>query len=113
MESKSPRFESKQRLTGMDIRMTRGGYIVDKVIDPATNQSVDGSQTKIQVGHHGPARPMTGAAETSTPVKTDGTYRLHVAAGRNYVYLMSENTAPAYLNIGDGQTVKHDFTIGT
>ena len=102
-----------QRLTGMDIRMTRGGYIVGKVIDPATNQPVDGSQTKIRVGHHGPARPMTGAAVTSTPVKTDGTYRLHVAAGRNYVYLMSGNAAPAYLNIGDGQTVKHDFTIGT
>lgn len=102
-----------QRLTGMDIRMTRGGYVVGKVIDPATNQPVDGSQTKIQVGHHGPARPMTGAAVTSTPVKTDGTYRLHVAAGRNYVYLMSGNAAPVYLKVGDAQTVKHDFTIGT
>lgn len=102
-----------QRLTGMDIQMTRGGYVVGKVIDPQTNQPIDGSQTKIQVGHHGPARPMTGAAVTSTPVKADGTYRLHVAAGRNYVYLMSGNSAPVYLKVGDGQTVNHDFAIGT
>ncbi|MFH1301602.1 MAG: carboxypeptidase regulatory-like domain-containing protein, partial [Planctomycetota bacterium] len=102
-----------QRLMGMDIRMTRGGYVVGKVIDPQTNQPVNGSQTNIQIGHHGPARPMTGAAVTSIPVKGDGTYRLHVAAGRNYVYLMSGNSAPVYLKVGDGQTVKHDFTIGT
>lgn len=102
-----------QRLTGMDIRMARGGYVTGNVIDPKTDQPIDGSETKISVAHYGPARPMTGASVSATKVKADGTYRLHVAPGRNYVYLMSGNSAAVYLNVGDGQTVQHDFVIGS
>ncbi|MCR9232731.1 MAG: carboxypeptidase regulatory-like domain-containing protein [bacterium] len=101
-----------QRQTGRDIPMARGGYVTGKVIDPATDQPIDGDKRKMQVAHHGPARPMTGAAVTSTRVRADGTYRLHVAPGRNYIYLMNGSSTPGYLKVGDGQTVHRDIVIG-
>ena len=101
-----------QRQTGRDIPMARGGYVTGKVIDPATDQPIDGEKRKMQVAHHGPARPMTGAAVTSTRVQADGTYRLHVAPGRNYIYLMNGSSTPGYLKVGDGQTVHRDIVIG-
>ncbi|QGQ23541.1 carboxypeptidase regulatory-like domain-containing protein [Gimesia benthica] len=101
-----------QRQTGRDIPMARGGYVTGKVIDPATDQPIDGDKRKMQVAHHGPARPMTGAAVTSTRVQADGTYRLHVAPGRNYIYLMNGSSTPGYLKVGDGQTVHRDIVIG-
>ncbi len=110
---KALKAEQGRRLMGMDIRMPRGGVVVGKIIDPATNRPVEGSQTELFVAHYGPARPRTGAAATSTKVNANGTYRLRVAPGRNYVYLMSGNAAPVYLQVGDGQTVEHNFVIGS
>jgi beta-lactamase regulating signal transducer with metallopeptidase domain len=101
-----------ERLTGADIRMSRGGYVVGQVIDPATNAPVDGTRDELRVAHYGPARPKTGAAVSSALVGADGTYRLHVAPGRNYVYLMNGSGAHAYIEVGDDQTVEHDFNLG-
>ncbi|WP_425395247.1 carboxypeptidase regulatory-like domain-containing protein [Aeoliella sp.] len=100
-----------KRLIGQDIRMTRGGYVEGKVLD-ANKRPIDGTQTKLRVAHYGPARPKVGAAVTSTLVGDDGSYRLHVAPGRNYIYLMGGN-ASAYVEVGDGQTVQHDILQGS
>lgn len=101
-----------ERLTGMDVRMTRGGFIEGTVVDAANNQPVDGTRADLRVAHYGPARPKTGAAVTSTPVGPDGSYRLHVAPGRNYIYLMDGSKSAAYVGVGDGETVQHDILRG-
>jgi hypothetical protein len=62
------------------------------------------------VAHYGPARPRTGAAVTNTPINADGTYRLRVAPGRNYVYLMSDGHAFAYIDVEDGREAKLDLS---
>lgn len=98
-----------ERLTGMDIRMARGGYVRGTVVDGKSGRPIDGTESNLRVAHYGPARPKTGAAVTSALVGSDGKYRLHVAPGRNYIYLMSGRGTPAYVEVGEGQTVEHDL----
>ncbi len=102
-----------RRLVGRDIHMAQGGFVVGKVIDPATDRPVDGSAAQMDVVHKGPARPMIGAAVARAEVMADGTYRLHVAPGRNYVSLRNGLAASVELLVGDGQTVEHDFILGS
>lgn len=97
-----------------DIRMVRGGYVVGTVIDSSTGKPFkplrdDPSYT---VAHYGPARPMTGAAVTWTPINFDGTYRLRVAPGRNWVYSMMDGATSAIVNVEDGQEVRLDLRTG-
>lgn len=119
------------RSRGHEIRMVRGGFIKGRVVtndgepvsipyernaDPLVGQSkTNGSSAKNlfanMVGHHGPARPATGAAVTSAKVDADGKFRLHVAPGRNYLYFMPDQSANAYVNVGDGQEVELDLVI--
>jgi beta-lactamase regulating signal transducer with metallopeptidase domain len=95
-----------------DIRMVRGGFVVGTVIDGTTGKPIAPAAEKVlRVAQYGPARPRTGAAVTSTAVNPDGTYRLRVAPGRNYVYLMN-GAASAIVNVEDGQEVKLDLRIG-
>jgi hypothetical protein len=95
-----------------DIRLVQGGFVVGTVFDAATNKPVSPSvDHPIRVAHYGPARPRTGAAVTSTAVNADGTYRLHVAPGRNYVYLMSGGHASAYVDVQDGRETKLDLKM--
>ncbi len=94
------------RSVGHEIRMVRGGFINGRVL------SKDGKPiTKGLVGHHGPARPATGAAVTSTKVNGDGTFRLQVAPGRNYVYFMSDQSANAYVEVGEEQEVDVELVV--
>ena len=103
---------SGKRQRGVDIRMTRRGYVVGTVIDPADGKPINGAELNLYVAHHGPARPATGAAVSSTRVNADGSYRLHVAPGRNYVYV-SGSAASVCLHVGEGKEVQHGFVIGT
>lgn len=100
-----------QRVTAKDIRMMRGGYVEGRVLD-ANKQPLDGTLEGLYVAHYGPARPKAGAGVTATPVGADGTFRLHVAPGRNYIYLMGGDSA-AYVQVGEGKTVHHDIIQGT
>lgn len=97
-----------------DIPMVRGGYVVGSILDRFSGQPIRvplGSE--MRVAHYGPARPTTGAAVTSTLVKPDGSFRLHVAPGRNYVYTMDDQgTASAYVDVKDGEEVKLDLRAG-
>jgi hypothetical protein len=97
---------------GVDVRMVRGGFVVGMVRDGKTENLVDGTAgQRIWVAHHGPARPRTGAAVTSTAIGADGSYRLRVAPGRNYIYLMGGGTA-AYVDVTDGAETKLDLRTG-
>ncbi len=46
---------------------------------------------------------------TSTAVNADGTYRLRVAPGRNFVYVMSGNHDSANVDVEDGRDTKLDL----
>lgn len=127
-------------VSNANIKLVRGGFVVGRVLDkegkPMTharpnvetishpNQSDESSnepleknvkpETKlvpVYVAHYGPARPRTGAAVTSTTVNPDGTYRLRVAPGENYVYLMT-GLRGAMVTVAEGQEVTLDFRHG-
>ncbi|HWB10697.1 MAG TPA: carboxypeptidase-like regulatory domain-containing protein [Pirellulales bacterium] len=100
-----------------DIRLVRGAFITGRVIDPATNEPPEAAdKSPLRVAHYGPARPRTGAAVTSAPVDPDGTYRLRVAPGANYVYLMSRTASnkgvAQVVTVEDGQELNLDLRIG-
>ena len=107
---KALKAEAGVRTTGNDIRMVRGGFVKGRLLSESGEPAILPNWT-LKVAHHGPARPMTGAAVTSTPVNPDGTYRLHVAPGKNYIYVMSGNSA-TYIEVGDGQEVELDLVSG-
>ncbi len=94
--------EPGKTIKDVDIPMVKGGFVVGKVFD-ATGKVVEPPLGQPQsVAHYGPARPRTGAAVTSTTIKDDGTYRLRIAPGRNYVYLM-DGGAGAWVDVAAGQ----------
>jgi hypothetical protein len=106
-----------QTRAGTDIRLVRGALITGRVIDPATDEPpIPGVHGPHRVGHYGPARPRTGAAVTSALVEADGTYRLRVAPGTNYVYLMTaampNQGASAVVSVEDGQELNLDLRLG-
>jgi beta-lactamase regulating signal transducer with metallopeptidase domain len=102
--------EPGKTVSGGDIQLVRGGFVVGTVFDAATNRPVSSTADHpIYVAHYGPSRPHTGAAVTSTAVNGDGTYRLRVAPGRNYVYLMSGHHDSANVDVEDGRDTKLDL----
>ncbi|MBI2824617.1 MAG: carboxypeptidase regulatory-like domain-containing protein [Planctomycetia bacterium] len=110
--AKAVAAEPGKTLKDVNVRMVRGGFVVGTVLDGATGKPVAPTAEKpIRVAHYGPARPRTGAAVTSTAVNPDGTYRLRVAPGRNYAYLMSGGTSE-YVDVVDGGETKLDLTTG-
>lgn len=98
-----------QTVDDIRVHMVRGGFIVGTVIDHTTDKPVvPAAEQPVRVAHHGPARPRSGAAVLSTPVAADGTYRLRVAPGKNYVYLMGGGNS-GYVDVADGAEVKLDL----
>lgn len=96
------------------IPLLRGAIVTGKVLDAATNEPLiaDGDRP-LYVGHYGPARPRTGAAVTSAEVDADGTYRLRIAPGTNYVYVMSAQLhAARVVTVKDGEELKLDLRHG-
>jgi Carboxypeptidase regulatory-like domain len=94
-----------------DIQMVRGSVVYGKFL---TEQNTPiKPETRTLVAHHGPARPISGAAVTSTPIASDGSYRLHVAPGKNYVYVMAEGSnASANIEIADGTELELNLRLG-
>ncbi len=93
-----------------DIAMVTGGLVYGKHLDAEGKPLENGGRARI--AHYGPARPRSGAAVTSTVTAADGTYRLRVAPGANYVYTMSGNCS-ANIAITDGQELELNLLTGT
>ncbi len=115
---KALKADANKTVQNADVRMLRGGFVVGTVFDGETGHPVKPA-AKLpppmhprSVAHYGPARPKTGAAVTSVPIQPDGTYRLRVAPGRNYVYVMGGKPASAYIHVADGQEVQLDLRTG-
>lgn len=103
--------ESGKAVANADIQMVRGGFIVGRVLNAKGEPIKPSEHHGKYVAHYGPARPRTGAAVTSTKINDDGSFRLRVAPGRNYIYLMSGDYF-AYVNVKDGEEVHFDLQQG-
>lgn len=56
------------------------------MLDAATGKPVQPGATG-DVAIYGPSRPRSGAGCAISPVRPDGTFRIRVAPGSNYLYL--------------------------
>lgn len=110
--AKAIEAEPGKTISIADIPLVRGGYVTGRVIDAATNKPVAPNEKQpLRVAHYGPARPRTGAAVTSTEVDADGKFRLRVAPGKNYIYLMNGQSSQT-VAVEDGQEVELDLITG-
>lgn len=109
---KALKVTSTETKDGIDIRMSQGGFVTGRILNARGKPASLPTRTKTSIAHHGPARPQTGFAVTSVEVDEDGAFRLHVAPGRNYVYVTT-GIGSAWIDVQEGQEVRHDFTVGT
>ncbi|WP_010587387.1 M56 family metallopeptidase [Schlesneria paludicola] len=103
--------ESGKTVTNANIQMVRGGFIVGEVLDAKGKPIRPTANHGNFVAHYGPARPRTGAAVGVAKITDNGNFRLHVAPGRNYVYLMNGDYF-AYVNVKDGEEVRFNLQQG-
>lgn len=102
------------------LRLIEGGFILGRVINEATGEPIKPGATS-DVTIQGPSRPRSGAAVQSSRVREDGSFRIRVAPGRNYIYLRGgENwgrlqvatTPPSrWFEVAAGQAVEVEFKI--
>lgn len=109
---KALRAECGETASDADIRLVRGGFVTGTVFGADGRPIAPTKESPRWVAHYGPARPHTGAAVTSTLVQPDGTYRLRVAPGRNYIYLMGGDGGSGHVTVADGQDVPFDIHLG-
>ncbi len=96
--------------TGADIDMVEGAIVHGHYIDAQTGKPVE-SAGKLRVAHYGPARPRSGAAVTSTTLEQDGSFRIRVAPGKNYIYVMGAKSS-TWIEVNDGQELELDLISG-
>ncbi|MHC4569133.1 MAG: carboxypeptidase-like regulatory domain-containing protein, partial [Planctomycetota bacterium] len=103
-----------------DILLVGGGFIAGRVVDETTGEPVKpGAASDVAI--YGPSRPKSGAAVETSRIRQDGSFRIRVAPGRNYIYLRpmddwGRDKAVVYppnrwVNAGEGQTVEVEFKI--
>lgn len=114
--------EAGQTLRDADIQLIEGGWIEGRVVDaisavPLTH-SAEGQA--LRIGLHGPARPKTGAAVQSAAVGEDGRFRIQVAPGKNYPYIMvgdlwqrveRKAELDEGIDVADGEIVAVEFRV--
>jgi hypothetical protein len=72
-----------------DLIAIEGGFLVGTVIDDATGKPVQpGASGDVAI--YGPSRPRSGAGCDCSPVRADGTFKIRVAPGSNYIYLRAD-----------------------
>jgi hypothetical protein len=77
--------------TAPDFKLVEGGWIEGQLVDAESGKPVvrdPGSDQVLRVGLYGPSRPKSGAACLSSPVDGHGRFRIRVAPGVNFPYIM-------------------------
>jgi beta-lactamase regulating signal transducer with metallopeptidase domain/5-hydroxyisourate hydrolase-like protein (transthyretin family) len=76
--------------TAPDLSLIEGGWIEGRLVDAATGKPISGAVkgASLDVGLYGPSQPRSGAACESSKVDEQGRFRLHVAPGTNFPYIM-------------------------
>lgn len=99
-----------------DLVVLAGGFFVGTVLDAATGKPVQPGKA-ADVAIYGPSRPRSGAGCHISPIAPDGTFRIRVAPGSNYVYLRAgegfEAAEPASftLDVADGEQRRIEFKV--
>ena len=83
----SVRVETGKTVKSVDLKLVEGGFITGKVIDKETGKGIQPGEHSV-VAIYGPSRPISSAAVQSSEIKPDGTYKIRVAPGNNYIYIM-------------------------
>jgi beta-lactamase regulating signal transducer with metallopeptidase domain/protocatechuate 3,4-dioxygenase beta subunit len=74
-----------------DLQLIEGGWLEGRLVDAETGRPVSHdpkSGRRLEVGLYGPSRPKSGAACQASQVDDQGNFRLHVAPGLNFPYIM-------------------------
>lgn len=73
-----------------DIELVEGGWLEGRVVDAESGKplSKNAEGRALRIGMYGPSRPKSGAACQSALVDERGRFRLRVAPGKNYPYIM-------------------------
>jgi beta-lactamase regulating signal transducer with metallopeptidase domain/5-hydroxyisourate hydrolase-like protein (transthyretin family) len=82
--------EAGKTNTAPDLSLIEGGWIEGRLVDAATGKPISGAIKggPLEVGLYGPSQPKSGAACDSSKVDEQGRFRLHVAPGTNFPYIM-------------------------
>ncbi|HBI41872.1 MAG TPA: hypothetical protein DDY78_03320 [Planctomycetales bacterium] len=82
--------ESGKTQTAPDLSLIEGGWIEGRLVDAATDKPISGAVRGVLlgVGLNGPSRPKSGAGRQWSKVDEQGRFRLHVAPGTNFPYIM-------------------------
>jgi hypothetical protein len=99
------------KINNADIKLVRGAFVTGKLYDLNGQQIKPAKIEKISIAHYGPARPKTGAAVTATTLQADGTYRIQVSPGKNYIYCMHKQHLRTYVTVKDGQELNLDLRV--
>jgi hypothetical protein len=110
-----------ETLHDQDLALIEGGWLEGRVVDAASGDPLSRSDGRqLRVAAYGPAHPKSGAAVRSAPVENDGRFRLRVAPGRSYPYIMTSNVwrrverKAEYENgidVADGEVVTVEFRV--
>jgi protocatechuate 3,4-dioxygenase beta subunit len=75
-----------------DLLLVEGGWIEGQVVDAEAGKPLAGGKGgRLDVGLYGPSRPKSGAACQASAVDDQGRFRLHVAPGVNFPYVMQSD----------------------
>jgi hypothetical protein len=103
-----------ERTEAGDLVLIQGGFVTGRFVDAATGEPV--SVEGCYVGVYGPSRPRSGAAIVGARAQRDGTFRLRVAPGSNYVYVAAqlpglEGPRDFTVDIVEGRETKVEFRV--
>jgi beta-lactamase regulating signal transducer with metallopeptidase domain/5-hydroxyisourate hydrolase-like protein (transthyretin family) len=75
-----------------DLLLVEGGWIEGRLVDAETGKPIsrDTQSGRLMIGLYGPSRPKSGAACQGCDVDDRGGFRLRVAPGLNFPYIMSD-----------------------
>lgn len=100
------------------LNLIKGGFIKGKIIDANIDKPIRPGYG-ADVAIYGPSRPKSGVAVESSLIEPDGSFKIRVAPGRNYIYLRpgkdyrQQVISPPYhwVEIKDGETAKVIFKV--
>lgn len=79
-----------------DLVAVAGGFFVGRVVDADTGKPLQpGASADVAI--YGPSRPRSGGACDCSPIGVDGTFRIRVPPGSNFIYLRAD---PAFEAVG-------------
>jgi hypothetical protein len=94
-----------QKRTGSDLKLVTGSWIVGRVTVQGSDQPVP----NVNISVYGPASPQSSALVRGVRTGADGTYKMRVPPGAQYVYYNSPN--PPGLNRAAGVEYKRDISV--